>query len=75
MFLFFNCFLQFLKNVQKCSKLKFQKFGAFFVFILVFGKEILMNENLQLFKANELSLKTANQIGKELEEELYIKSL
>ena len=55
-FYFFNRFLQFLKNVQKCSKLKFQKFGAFFVslFHIVFGKEILMNENLQLFKANEV---------------------
>ncbi len=45
------------------------------LFHIVFGKEFFKNENLQLFKANELSLKTANQIGKELEEELYIKSL
>ena len=30
-----------------------------------------MNENLQLFEANEVSPKTANQIGKELAEELW----
>ena len=30
-----------------------------------------MNENLQLFEANEVSSKTANQIGKELAEELW----
>ena len=73
----FEIFLIISKNVQKSSKLKFQKFGAFFVslFHIVFGKDFFKNENLQLFKANELSLKTANQIGKELEEELYIKSL
>ena len=70
MFLFFNRFLQFLKNVSKCSKLKFQKFGTFLslYFILVFGKEILMNENLQLFKGNKVSPKAANQIGKKLAE-------
>ena len=37
-------------------QIKVPKIWSFFYiyFILVFGKEILMNENLQLFKANEV---------------------